>query len=360
MKHWHETASILEELPRLAEKGARAALATVVRIEGSAYRRPGAKFLVVEDGSTRGGVSGGCLEADVREVGLQVVRQGSPRLLHYDTGSDDETVWGLGLGCEGSVDILVQPAGADFDREVGRQVRELLAGAAPFAVSTVVEGARAGRSAVWAQGVLLGGSGGAEPGRELAWEVSQRLERGDSRMVEIGGQAVFVEVLTPPPHLFVFGAGDDARPLARLAAEAGFEVTVVDHRPGYLTPERFPRPARLVLRRSEEGVAGLGLSRRHFAVVQTHSLAHDREWTRALLGQPVAYLGLLGPRARKEELLRQLGVEEPERLFAPVGLDLGAEGPEQVAVSVVAEALAVHAGREPVHLRAKKSGIHDG
>src|SRR5260370_35423980 len=120
MKHWRETTAIVERVARLAEAGARAAIATVVRISGAAYRRPGAKFLVEEGGGTTGGVSGGCLEADVREVALGGLRSGSPRLLHYETGSDDdETVWGLGLGCEGALGIFVQPAGGRL-REPGR------------------------------------------------------------------------------------------------------------------------------------------------------------------------------------------------------------------------------------------------
>jgi xanthine/CO dehydrogenase XdhC/CoxF family maturation factor len=152
VKHWHETAAILDRVARLAEAGERAAIATVVRISGSAYRRPGAKFLVERDGKTSGGVSGGCLEADVREVALQLLRQGPPRLLHYDTGSDDDTVWGLGLGCEGAVDIFVQPVGAEFIRGPGARVRERLAGgtafgvAAPFAIATVVKGRSSARS----------------------------------------------------------------------------------------------------------------------------------------------------------------------------------------------------------------------
>jgi xanthine/CO dehydrogenase XdhC/CoxF family maturation factor len=341
VKRWRETAAIFERVARLAEAGERAAIATVVRISGSAYRRPGAKFLVESGGRTTGGVSGGCLEADVREVALGLLREGGPRLLHYDTGSDDDTVWGLGLGCEGAVDIFVQPVGAEFARGPGARALALLGastpfgGAEPFAIATVVKGPDAGMV-----------------------EVSQGPLPEGSRFEERGANTVFVEVLRPPPGLLIFGAGDDARPLAALAAEAGFDLTLVDHRRGYLTQERFPTPARLVLRRSEEGIAEK-LGRHHFAVVQTHSLQHDREWLRALLSQPLAYLGLLGPRARKEELLKQLGAGGTDKLFAPVGLDLDAEGPEQVAVSVVAEMLAVRAGREPAHLRDRRGGIHE-
>ena len=356
MKHWHETAAILDRVSDLASRGVRTAIATVVRISGSAYRRPGAKLLVSEDGATFGGVSGGCLETDVRAIGVEVMREGAPRLQHYDTGSDEETLWGLGLGCEGAVDVFVQPAG---EAAVG-MLRECFAAAAPFAVCTSVDGDTAGRALVLAGGKVSGTTGAPEIDRAAAERAAQLLETGESQLEEFGGRSVFVDVLRPPPALVIFGAGDDARPLAALAAEAGFEVTVVDHRRAFLTSERFPPPARLLLRRSEDGLDGLALGRRHFAVVQTHALQHDREWLRLLQPQPLAYLGLLGPRTRKEHILRQLGAADSEKLFAPVGLDLGADGPEQVAVSIVAEMLAVNAGREPAHLRAKRGGIHAG
>lgn len=337
MKRWRETLAVFERVSQLAAAGEPAALATVVRISGSAYRRPGAKFLVERSGATRGGVSGGCLEADVRENALAVLDGGEPRLLHYDTGSDEEMVWGLGLGCEGAVDVFVQSVGPDFALGPAAQaLRRLRTGSAfdpaqPFALATVIKGP---------------GAGAVEVG-ELS---------GETRIEERGSETVFIEAVHPPPKLVVFGAGDDAQPLAALALEVGFEVTVVDHRRGYLTENRFPPPVRLVLRRATEGVPGLGAG--HFAVVQTHNLQHDRDWLRGLLRQPLAYLGLLGPRGRKKELLADLG-GEADHLFAPVGLDLGAEGPEQVAVAIVAEMLAVRSGRPPSHLRDRRGGIHD-
>lgn len=352
MKHWHETAGTLDRVARLAESGSAAAIATVVRISGSAYRRPGAKLLVEEDGTTHGGVSGGCLEADVRAVALEVLRGAPPKLVHYDTGSDDETVWGLGLGCEGAVDLWVQRA----DPRLCARLRELVSESVPYAIVTLLS---AGRTAAVARGSLLGSLGPAPLDRAAAESAATALEQGESRLVEIDGETAFIDVLRPPPRLAIFGAGDDAQPLVRLAALAGFSVTVVDHRPAYLTAARFPPPAQLVLRRASAGIEGLGLGRRHFAVVQTHALVHDRDWVKALLPQPIAYLGLLGPRARKEELLRQLGAGDSDKLYAPVGIDLGADGPEQVAISVVAEMLAVHAGRAPGHLRARKRGIHE-
>ena len=352
MKHWHETAAILDRIARIEAAGSRGAIATVVRISGSAYRRPGAKLLVEEDGTTHGGVSGGCLEADVRGVALEILRGAPAKLLHYDTGSDEETVWGLGLGCEGAVDLWVQRAAPQFCD----QIRTLIEAGVPHAIVTLLG---SGRAALFARGSLIGSVGDAALDRALASAAAPLLEQEESRVVEALGESAFVDVLRPPPRLVIFGAGDDAQPLARLAAVAGFSVTVVDHRPAYLTAERFPPPAQLVLRRASEGVEGLFLGRRHFAVVQTHALIHDRDWLKALLPQSIAYLGLLGPRARKDEVLRQLGVAEADKLYAPVGIDLGADGPEQVAISIVAEMLAVHAGREPGHLRARTGGIHE-
>ena len=174
------------------------------------------------------------------------------------------------------------------------------------------------------------------------------------------GAAVFTEVLTPPPHLVVVGAGDDAMPLVRYAREAGFRVTLVDHRPAFLSAERFPGELRRLHLRAEDAASAPVLSGPGaFAVVKTHNLGHDREWIRHLRRAGVAYLGILGPRARTEEILRQLDAEGDGRVYGPVGLDLGADGPEQVALSVVAELLAVRAGRTPGHLRARKGTIHE-
>ena len=178
-------------------------------------------------------------------------------------------------------------------------------------------------------------------------------------IIDTDSKRVFTEVLEPPPKLIVCGAGDDARPLAALAAQAGFRVTVVDHRPAYLTAERFGAGVRLHEARPEAGLAPLATPGSS-VVILTHSEAHDREWLRAALNSPASYIGLLGPRRRGERLLDQIGAAGSERVFTPVGLDLGADGPEQIAVSVVAELLAVRTTRSPQHLREREGGIHAG
>jgi xanthine dehydrogenase accessory factor len=335
VKHWKETADVLSRVVRLADAGRRAAIATVVRIEGSAYRRPGAKFLVEEDGHTSGSISGGCLEGDVREVALEVLRSGASRLLRYETSADDSSVFGLGLGCSGSVEIFVQSASSGEALEAAREVLDRLSGDRPFSISTTIRGDEAGRVSV------------LEPGGEGKADRREKAE-------------VFVESLQPPPHLLVFGAGDDAIPLCAYAADAGFRVTLVDHRPASLSRERFPAAFGLAARRPEETLAGLPAGPRAFAVVKTHSFAHDREWMRQLLSGGVPYVGLLGPRARGAKILSEIGAAAGGRVFSPVGLDLGAEGPEQVALSIVAELLAVHSSRQPWSLREKEGAIHAG
>jgi xanthine/CO dehydrogenase XdhC/CoxF family maturation factor len=361
MKHWQETSRILQLLPELTRQGRTAALATVIHIEGSAYRRPGAKMLILDDGAMLGSISGGCLEADVREVALSVMRGGDPCLLHYDTGTEYQLPFGLGLGCNGSVDIFVQRAAPDL-LEISGRVTRLLQGDDPFAVCTVIRGPRAiARSvAVTSRGERFGSTGEVNLDQRIATNANGLLELGLSQRQDLGGYEVVFDLQMPPPSLVVFGAGEDSRPLAKCAADVGFRVTVVDHRPAYLSPDNYPADTRLVEARADTDTPDIHLGPFTYAVVKTHSVEHDRKWVARLLASDVPYIGVLGPRARTEEILRELRMENDERIFGPIGIDLGADGPEQIAVSIVAELLARVSGREPMHLRQRESAIHVG
>jgi xanthine/CO dehydrogenase XdhC/CoxF family maturation factor len=356
MKHWRETNEIVVRVLGLAALGRPAALATVVAITGSAYRRPGAKFLIEDDGRTIGGVSGGCLEADVREIAREVIAAGAPRLLHYDTGSDDRTVWGLGLGCNGSIDIFVQSATDPATLEILGTVHNRLERSDNFAIATVVSGpAGVGRSVVVrAAGERDGSLGHPDLDRDATRLAASAIAHGKSRLDPIA----FFDVLIAPPALIVCGAGDDTVPLVAYAADAGFAVTVVDHRPAYLTGERFPAARRLVEARPEAGASALGVDARTLVVLKMHAFEQDRDWLRVFLQTPTSYIGLLGPRARAEKLLGLAGSPGERRVFGPVGLDVGAEGPEQIAISIVAELLAVYTRQQPGHLRERGAAIH--
>jgi xanthine/CO dehydrogenase XdhC/CoxF family maturation factor len=349
VKHWQETRQIVDHIVRLARDGRRAALATVTRIAGSAYRRPGAKLLIEDGGALHGGVSGGCLEEDVRQIGLQVLQTGRTRLRHYATGEDEDKIWGLGLGCNGQVDVLVQPVVPAAD--VWTRVRDLLGGDAPFVLASPLEDDGAGGVTVVGESGRLAGA--ADNAIETAAHDALLARR--SGWARAGERTVFAEVLTPPPRLLVCGAGEDARPLVALAAAAGFRVFVADHRAAYLTAARFPDARGLLsLRPTDDAALPEGFET--FAVVMTHSLDRDSAWVRRLLRTQAPYIGLLGPRARTQRIVE--GLDGAERVFGPVGLDLGADGPEQVAISIVAELLSVWSGHEPRHLRERETAVH--
>ena len=359
MKQWLETREVLDFLTAARAAGKRAALATVVRVRGSAYRHEGAKLVVAADGSTAGNVSGGCLEQDVREVALQVLNSGEPQLRSYCSSADEIAAWDLGVGCEGQVDVFVELASEARSRE-----RELLEGREPFAVATIVgmRDAGCGMRRVVTADHAEGDLGSKDLNTRATTLARELLETGgESGIHEIAGRSVFFDVLLPPPQLVVLGAGDDARPLVRFASDVGFRVVVVDRRPGYLTAERFPSAAALVESTGDGLRAALPLDAECYAVVMNHNFADDQAYVRALLKTPVAYVGMLGPRQRTERILRNLAAERQGnegRVYGPVGLDIGTDGAEQVALAVIAEILAVRSGRRARSLRERQAPIH--
>ncbi len=333
MKQWLETRQVMDQLAAWHAEGTECALATVIRVQGSAYRHEGAKMVVAADGRVVGNVSGGCLEEDVREVALRVIRTGTTERREYCGSMDEIAAWDLGVGCEGVVELFVERV-----TDARAAERAALASEVPFVVITsLADGARE----------LLQGEAAVQ------W-----IAAGESQLVE---SARFVDVMIPPPRLLVVSAGDDARHLAALAASVGFRVVVADRRPGLLTAERFPAPIRLVETDAARLAERLVLDDESFAVVMTHNFADDTEYLRALLRGPARYLGVLGPRqrtARILDILRADDAVDEARIFGPVGLDIGTDGAEQVALAVVAEMLAVRSGRSPRSLRERAAPIH--
>lgn len=360
MKHWHESRQVFEWIATLDAEQRRGALATVVSVRGSAYRHEGAKLAVAEDGATVGNVSGGCLEGDVREVALQVIASGVPQLRTYCSSSDHVHAWDLGVGCEGEVKIYVEPA-----ESLSMIETALFDASTSFAVCRFVDESPASRSPLRLVVTLEGHDGRlGERGPDLlfAARVREMLAAGASpQLIESDGHRIFVDIYAPPPHLLIVSAGNDARPLARFAVETGFRVTVVDHRPGLLQADRFPSAARLVDSGAMELAARVVCDANTFAVLMTHNFADDEQYLRALVATPLPYLGILGPRQRTDRLVQNVGASVPfdtSRIFGPVGLDVGTDGAEQVALAVVAEMLAVRGGRDPKSLRDRAAPIH--
>jgi len=360
-------ALIAEALSDADRRGEPAVLATVVRTEGSTYRRAGARMLLRRDGTTVGAVSGGCLEADLAARVDPLLAAGRPELVTYDTRSDEDLVWGLGLGCNGRVDVLLEPLTGDAlarARAVHARCRDL---SEPAVVTTVIAaGARAGarvgdRVMVTESGgpVALGLDLDAAP-PELLVDACEALAAGSSTVRAYGAIEVVHEVVAPPLSLLVCGAGADAVPLVRLAVGLGWRVTVAEHRSGYARPDRFPGAA-VRLPDGDASAADLGRGC-DSAVVMSHHYERDVLYVQALLAAGVPYVGVLGPRRRTERMVAELGVSDADaaRLYAPVGLDIGAETPDEIALAIVAEVQAVKAGRAAGPLRRRPGGIHDG
>ena len=360
MKNWQETARLFNEIARLMSEGRNGALAVIVALEGSGYRAPGAKLLVRDDGSMIGNVSGGCLENDVMENSVAAMKTGRPKLLHYNTGGTEDTIWGLGVGCGGKVDVLVIPLSVKGLADAVEPIRELAQGDEPFCISMVVGGASAqGRTFASGAGGQSVSTGDASLDRFVEAESKKAMGERSTRLAAEGDTRLFTEFLLPPPRLLVCGGGDISRPVARLASEAGFRVSVVDHRPAYLAESRFPDAVSLIAGRAEDAVLGFELGPEVLAVVMFHILAHDKAWVSRLASQPVPYIGILGSRSRQGDIVEGLTEVQRSRVYGPVGLDIGAVGPEQMAVSIVAEVLAVYSQRTPGHLRDRQKPIHE-
>jgi xanthine/CO dehydrogenase XdhC/CoxF family maturation factor len=315
---------------------APAVLATLVTVSGSSYRRPGARLLITADRLRLGSISGGCLEEDVIARAAMVASTGLPEKVTYDTTSENDLVWGVGLGCHGVVQVLLEristtPRWADV-------LASNLASHAPTPLAVVWEARDPSRL-----------------GTRLADELPPQAENA----------GIFFDTIPPLVPLVIFGAGDDARPLVRFAKEFGWHVTVADPRRDFVTADRFPAADALVAGPAHELVARTGLRPGALAVVMTHHYVHDVPILRDLFGRDPRYVGLLGPKKRAERILADLAHEGVvpsdtlrQRLHAPVGLDLGSTTPEEVALSIIAEMRAVLGGRDARSLRWRERPIH--
>lgn len=313
-------------------------LCTVIRTGGSTYAKPGAQMLIASDGEYAGLLSGGCLEGDLREHAREVAATGQARIVSYDLRSSTDQLFGLGAGCEGAMDILLtrvsaaehwQPlaylAGCAAQRHTGR-IGLVISTADPnYPMGFTVDA----------------------PGQPLRDAV---MTAAASTLVKLTQPALelFVVVIPPPPRLLLAGAGPDARPVATLAAFLGWDVAVVDHRASYLDATKFPSTTRLIESRAAEFARDHALDDFAAAVVMSHHLDSDLHYLRALAHSAVPYVGLLGPAARREKLLGDLGADAAllrPRLRAPVGLDIGGRSPESIALSIIGEVHAALSGR---------------
>jgi xanthine/CO dehydrogenase XdhC/CoxF family maturation factor len=341
---------LLPLFERARSAGESLVLATVIRTAGSTYAKPGAQMLISRDGEYAGLLSGGCLEGDLREHAREVMRTGGARIVSYDMRSQDDQLFGLGSGCEGAMDVLLTAHGAPTGWQPLTLMESAYRRASPVRIAFVT----ASTHEHFAPGLSFPADGDlpetAAPGallRELQDAASRALPNTLTRLETLGVE-VFVALVAPPPRVLLLGGGPDARPVATLGSFLGWRMTVVDHRPAYLDPGRFPAGTALVESPAADVAEAVSLAGFSAAIVMSHHLESDLHYLRALAEADVPYVGLLGPAARREKLLGDLGDPAPRlraRLRAPVGLDIGGRAPESIALSIVGEIHAVLEGR---------------
>jgi len=336
-----EIDTMLAAAAELREGGTRVALATVVTVRGSSYRRPGARLLVPEDGAPIGLISGGCLEEEAARLAREALEADLPMLVTIDHSAEGDELWGLGLGCRGVIELLAEP---------------------PAMAAQTLDALMAARTDGRATYLLTGLDGER---RELSATQADALGERAALAVAHGrpallGEAVLDPIL-PPLHLVVCGAGPDAGPLVAAGLRQGWRVDVVDARRPFLRPDRFPG-ARLQDAEPADAATATGAGEWTAVVVMSHDYLRDAAFLGGFLGRGVTYLGILGPRDRTERLLGELpsppSPQDLAALHAPAGLDIGADGAEQVATAVVGEILAVMHGRRGGLLRERDGSIH--
>lgn len=336
-----EIDDLLAAAAELAARKEPMALATVVSVRGSSYRRPGARLLVPASGRPIGLISGGCLEEEAARLARQAIEMDAPVLVTIDHSAEGDELWGSGLGCRGVIELLAEPptlaagtlAALRVARDEGRATYHL----------TNLDGSRRELTAAEAESL----------GERSAWSALH----GRPTVI---GDAVLDPIL-PPLHLVICGAGPDATPLVAAGLRQGWRVDVVDSRRSFLREARFPG-ARLVDAQPADAAGASGAGEWTAAVVMSHDFHRDAAFLGGFLGRGVPYLGVLGPRDRTDRLLAELltppGEADRAALHAPAGLDIGADGSEQVATAIVAEILAVLHGRSGSPLRDRPGPIH--
>jgi len=353
------------------DDGDDAILATLVDVQGSGYRVAGARMLIDRNGKSIGTVSGGCLEADILERARKVLETGEPIVVSYDTTKDENSPFGLGMGCRGVVRVLLEPA---RHNNALAFIRDCFTRREQGVVSTLISktpNVQAGlASRLFLKndtfnGMALNGLS-FQVGRDATAVLLETRSRTNTYETADTEVEFFHEVIKPPTAILIFGAGHDAVPVARLAGRMGWRVAVFDHRPAWVSADRFPEADELIVSRPENIDHDIFVDPQSIAVVMNHNYDLDREILARLLVSKCRYIGMLGPKQRTERLLDELvsqGItfkeSQLEKLYAPVGLDIGASTPEGIALAIVAEIQAVLSGREGGSLKYRQAPIYD-
>lgn len=358
---------------RAQKEAKRCALATVVHVEGSSYRRPGARMLVTDDGQLTGAISGGCLEGDALQKALYAINQQRNKLVVYDTTDDDDRQFGVQLGCNGIVYILFEPIDPTLAMHPIRLLKELVAERRDAVLATLFS---LDKMQEQPGTCLLFADGFTHTSLPDGWQTLVRADiqaayhgkRSAFKEYLPGGQPVkgFIEFVPPPPSLVIAGAGNDALPLVEMMSILGWQITVVDGRPQYATAQRFEKADKILVAKPGGILQQLKTDGQTLFVLMTHNYNYDLAFLKELLARGSSYIGILGPRKKLEKMLAELEAdgmnltgEQLDSIHSPIGLDIGAETAEEITVSIVAEIQAFLSGRSAEPLKNRRQSIHD-
>lgn len=359
-----EIRQIIKAFDQAKDSGIRSALATVVHVEGSSYRRPGARMLVTDDGEITGAISGGCLEGDALRKAQLVIAQQKPKLITYDTRDDEDAFIGRQLGCAGVISVLFEPidphdpfSAIECLRQINNRRNDQLL-ITVFSFGTDQFG-----TCFWKQdqkewGHLPDGC------TTIEQDIKQCFDKRSSQFIQYAnGYTVFFEFIPPVISLVLVGAGNDVLSMTAMADVLGWDVHVVDGRSTHARSDRFPSACQIWVGKAESIVEKILIDRRTVVVLMTHNYQYDLTMLRLLISKDIPYIGVLGPAKKLIRMLEELGagisVEQRSHIYGPTGLDLGAETPEEIALSILAEIQSVFTGKAPANLRDIATEIHD-
>lgn len=351
---------LIDAYRRLHQQSADGVLATIVETFGSTYQKAGARMLIAKDGALTGLLGGGCFERDLLEHALPVFETGKAKTVFYDMRSPDDVIWGLGLGCNGAVRVFLQLLKAEDDFKPLNTLADAAEAQVSGILATCIESGHPDFPSGHSLFLPADAVDHEQPITALPFPfvtaARQTLLQGRPRIEshDVEGHAIkmFYDPIRPPSQLLVLGAGADAVPVVQCAKALGWRVTVVDHRPGTIKKERFPQADRLLHCLPQALAENLELDQFHALVLMTHSIEWDERYLKVVAGSRIPFIGLLGPAHRKDRLLQSLGAETAriaDRVFGPIGLDIGAETPEEIALSIMAgihAAMSGHDGRQ--------------
>ncbi|HSD87594.1 MAG TPA: XdhC family protein [Kofleriaceae bacterium] len=366
--------SIIDAAARLRRGGESHLVATVVRVQGSAYRRPGARMLLTQFRWITGSVSGGCLEGDIASKGWWRTRDGEPIVVTYDSrlpdnADDDDVRSAFGLGCDGVVEVMLErgntPGRIDQLEVADRCLRTQKRGAVVTVIHSRVSAVRVGQRVA----VIQGSEAFSDPMDEIlriamVADAKAAISSGESctrtYSSERGSVDVFVEAILPPPRVFVFGTGHDVVPVITITKALGWDVSVCTSQARVSTRQRFAAADEVLVGTPAEVAARIDECDRPVALIMSHHYETDRENIRMLIGSRACYIGVLGPRSRTLRLLQELEIAMPDaRVHAPVGLELGAETPQEIALAIASEVQSVMTRAPASSLRDHLGPIHD-